>query len=163
MFRVLLHTRTIITSLSVAFLVPGVSQAWNITCVNEHDAFECNDGTIITCESEGLVIDCPADMGESACENFGGLRAIKPADGERAEERLIADYHGWQSFPPFTGEGEVNSTVTTTLSITCANGKSFICEETQPSCSPDAIKAQCGAQGTRSIAAQFAFTPFRIR
>jgi hypothetical protein len=58
---------------------------------------------------------------------------------------------------------EINSTIVTTLDVTCANGRSFTCEEMQVSCSPADIKARCGLQGARSIVAQFAFTSFSVQ
>lgn len=138
-----------------------VSEAWLITCHNGYDAYQCNDGTIITCSGENGPFDCPPE-GEIAligCADHGGIRRIVPGGVSEAAE-LIADYQGQQQVSRYTGPKRVNSSVVTTLQVTCSNGRQVTCVEPQMNCGPAQLQAQCGAP-VRSLAALFGFTPLR--
>lgn len=150
-----------ITTSFTLFVAPRVSRAWLITCVNGYDAYECNDGTIITCGSE-FPFDCPPE-GEIAligCADHGGLSAIIPG-GVSQQAELIANYQGQQRVPPYIGSKRINSAVVTTLRVSCENGRQVTCVEPQMSCGPAQLMAQCGGAPVRSLEALFAFTRFR--
>lgn len=152
----------VVATLLTLIVAPRVSQAWLITCHNNFDAYQCNDGTIVTCSGANGPFDCPAE-GEIAmigCADHGGIRTILQG-GVSQQAELIADYKGGQSVPPYTGAKPVSSLVVTTLRVTCSNGRQVSCVEPQMSCGPAQLQARCGGAPVRSLEALFAFTPFR--
>lgn len=57
-------------------LVPQVSSAYKIICVNGYTSFLCNDGTKSICTAGGHQFDCPEQNGDRQCASHGGLKAI---------------------------------------------------------------------------------------
>lgn len=150
-----------ITALFTLIVAPRVSRAWLITCVNGYDAYECNDGTIVTCGAE-IPFDCPpeGEIALIACAEHGGISAIIPG-GVSQQAELIANYQGQQKVPPYTGTKRVNSSVVTTLQVSCSNGRQVSCVEPLMNCGPAQLTAQCGGAPVRSLKALFAFTRLR--
>lgn len=152
----------VVATLLTLIVAPRVSQAWLITCHNDYDAYECNDGTIVTCAGENGPFNCPAEgeIASIACADHGGIRTILPGGVSEAAE-LIADYKGQQPVPTYTGSKPVSSLVVTTLQVSCSNGRQVTCVEPLMNCGPAQLRQKCGGVPVRSLAALFAFTPFR--